>query len=163
VDNARAVNGASDSGDAGDAEEGDVGTPDADRSAGSEVRPNRDATYDAQDNPAQGAATSIPAGEAAAPRTSDPPSAGLQRDTALDVDRGADSNIRLKPDATREDAGNTAAQNTSSGAVDAAAPRTWEPAPAGSPPDATPDVRQPAGREVRLDPDAPYDRDDERQ
>src|SRR5918993_315199 len=102
-------------------------------------------------------------GEAAAPRTSDPPSAGLQPDTALDVHRGADSNVRLKPDARREDAGNTAAQNTSSAAVDAAAPRTWKPTPAGSLPDATPDVRQPAAREVRLDPDAPYDRDDERQ
>jgi hypothetical protein len=164
VDNARAVNGASDSGDAGEAEEGGVGTPDADRSASREVRPNRDATYDdARDNPAPGAATSIPAGEAAAPRTLDPPSAGLQSDTTLDVHRGADSNIRLKPDATREDAGNTGAQNTSSAAVDAAARRTWEPTPAGSLPDATPDVRQPAAREVRLDPDAPYDRDDEKQ
>jgi hypothetical protein len=164
ADNTRAVNGTSDSGDVGDAEEGDVGTPDADRSARSEVRPNRDATSeDAHGNPAPRAATSIPPAEAAAPRTSDPPSAGSQPDTALDVHRGADSNIRLKPDATREDAGNTAAQNISSAAVDASAPRTWEPTPAGSPPDATPDVRRPTDREVRLDPDAPYDRDDERQ
>jgi hypothetical protein len=38
-----------------------------------------------------------------------------------------------------------------------------EPGSAGPLAGATPDVSQPAGREVRLDPDAPYDRDNERQ
>jgi hypothetical protein len=87
----------------------------------------------------------------------------LQPDTTLDVHRGADSSIRPKREATREDAGETAAQNTSTAAVDAAASRTLEQASAGSPPDGTRDVRESARREVRLDPDAPHDRDDERQ
>jgi hypothetical protein len=164
ADSARAVVGESDSGNGVDAEEGDVATPDAARNAGSDVRQHPDVTSeDADESRAPGAGTSMPYDEVAAPRTSDSPSAGLPPDTTLDEHRGADGNIRLKPDATREDAGDVTAQNTSSAAVDAAASRTWEPASAGSLPDATPDVSQPAGREVRLDPDAPYDRDDERQ
>jgi hypothetical protein len=162
IDTTRAVDAASDSGSGGNADGGDVGTPEAHGGGAGEVRMNPDANHDqAGDSPAPGSATSDPA--EVEPHTSDPPSAGFQPDATVDVHPGADINVRLKPDAAGDDAGDTAARGTSRPEGDAASSRPWDPAAAESQPHTTPDVERAADSEVRLTPDATYDRDDERQ
>ena len=100
-DTVRAVEGASDSGDRGNAEDREAGTPDAQLGGDSEVRLKPDTTYDeAHDDPARHSSTSTSAGDASSAVTTDPASPGLQPDTKPDVQRGPDSDVRPQPDAT---------------------------------------------------------------
>ena len=162
IDTTRAVDGASDSGSGGKPTAATSARP---RHMGRSRRSplNPDADHDqAGDSPAPGSATSI------APMPSRIRRSRRQLGSTGRHGRrapGADSNVRLKPDAAGDDAGDTAARSTSTRRP-AMLPRhvTWDPASAGSQPDTTPDVERAARTAtVRLQPDATYDRDDERQ